>query len=372
MAQSIYDLVTDCTVRITAGNSQGSGFFVAPGLVLTCAHVIEPAQQGGEAIQCAWQGKTYPAEIYAYRDVAYPDLALLKVGVPNHPCVLLAGSAEPFSNLYSYGYGDKEPGGASTTFACEGWAGPQNEQIKFKDGQVRPGMSGSPVLNYDTGSVCGIVQSSRDRSSALGGKALLTSVIFREFPELEKKQQEFHTQDKRWSDALSQAQRQKLGLGWLPTPTVTGTIEVFFSYAHKDEDLKDDIVTALALMRRQKLIENWFDREITAGQQLDQNIAEHLEKARIILLLVSRYFMASDYCYDTEMMRAMQRHTANTARVIPVILSPCDWHDAPFGRLKALPKDGKPITTWSNRDEAFLDVAKELRRVVEDLTKPLQ
>ena len=369
MAQSIYDLVNNCVVRITTGNLQGSGFFVAPGLVLTCAHVIEPAKKVGAPIQVAWQGQLYEGAIYDFRDALFSDLALLKVDIPYHPCVLLAGGAEPFSDLYSYGYADKEPYGASTTFRCEGWAGEQHDMLKFKEGQVRPGMSGSPVLNQETGSVCGIVQFSRDRSSALGGKALLTKAILREFPDLEEKQKEFHTKDKSWSDALTQLQRKKLRLNWLPASTVSGTIEVFFSYAHKDEDLKDDIVTALALMRRQKLIENWFDREITAGQELDSTIAEHLEKARVILLLVSQAFIASDYCYDKEMMRAMQRQDEHTARVIPIILRPCDWHSAPFGKLKALPKDGKPITTWNNRDEALLDVARELRRVVEELNK---
>jgi hypothetical protein len=56
-----------------------------------------------------------------------------------------------------------------------------------------------------------------------------------------------------------------------------------------------------------------------------------------------------------EMVRATERHEAGLAKVIPVIVRPCDWKDAPFGNLLAAPKDGKPITQWANVDEAFLD-----------------
>jgi hypothetical protein len=96
-------------------------------------------------------------------------------------------------------------------------------------------------------------------------------------------------------------------------------------------------------------------------------IDTHVQTAQIILLLVSADFLASDYCYDREMQQAMARHTAGDARVIPVILRPTDWHSAPFGRLQALPTDGRPITRWSDQDEAFLDVAIGIRAVAEQM-----
>jgi hypothetical protein len=74
--------------------------------------------------------------------------------------------------------------------------------------------------------------------------------------------------------------------------------------------------------------------------------------------------MASEYCYDLEMQRAMERHQAGTARVIPIILRPTDWKDTPFSKLQALPKDGKPITTWENQDEAFLNVVQSIRKAI--------
>ena len=369
MVQSIYELVTMCSVRVTVGNAQGSGFFVAPGLVLTCAHVIQSAQKSGAPIQVIWQGKPYLGATYASRDALYPDIALLKVAISNNPCVLLAGSAEPFSDLYSYGYADTEPGGASATFACDGWAGPQNELVKFKVGQVRPGMSGSPLLNRETGSVCGIVQTTLDRSSLLGGKGLLTRVIFREFPELEEAQQAFHTRDKRWSDALTQEQRQKLQLNWLAAPTVPDKLKVFVSYSLKDEALKEEFDDAVVMLRRNNLIESWSYKDITADQEKDVEIQKHLDIANIIILLVSNSFLASNALYEKEMTRAMERHKAGTARIVPIILRYCEWRDTPFGKLLGLPRNGKPIATWSNRDEAFYEVARELRRVVEELKK---
>ncbi len=95
-------------------------------------------------------------------------------------------------------------------------------------------------------------------------------------------------------------------------------------------------------------------------------IDENFKAADIILLLVSADFIASDYCYDIEMQAALERHAAGEARVIPVILRETDWQQAPFGKLQALPKDGRPITSWPNRDKSWKDVAAGIRRVIED------
>lgn len=136
---------------------------------------------------------------------------------------------------------------------------------------------------------------------------------------------------------------------------------VFFSYSHKDEDLRDRLETHLSMLMKQGLIDAWHDRRIKAGDEVDHSIDSNLNAADVILLLVSPDFLASPYCYDVEMQRAMQRHEAREARVIPVILRHCDWHSAPFGKLLAAPKDGKPIKAWSDADEAFLDVVKQIR-----------
>lgn len=145
---------------------------------------------------------------------------------------------------------------------------------------------------------------------------------------------------------------------------------LFFSYSHADEALRDQLEKQLAMLKRQGVITTWHDRRIGAGQELDSSISEHVERDDIILLLVSPDFLASDYCYDREMLRAMGRHEAGDAIVIPVILRACDWHGTPFGKLMAVPTDGKPITQWPDRDQAMLEVAKAVRAAVDRLQTP--
>ena len=119
--------------------------------------------------------------------------------------------------------------------------------------------------------------------------------------------------------------------------------------------------------KAQGLIHAWHDREIGAGQEWEGSIDENLEAANVILLLVSSSFLASPYCRDTEMKRALERHEAGEARVIPIIVRPVDWAGASFGKLQALPKNAEPVTSWSNRDEAWVDVARGIRKAVEEL-----
>lgn len=145
-------------------------------------------------------------------------------------------------------------------------------------------------------------------------------------------------------------------------------ISLFFSYSHADELLRDQLEIQLAMLKRQGAITAWHDRRIGVGQNIDSEIDGRLDDAAIILLLVSPDFLASDYCYDRELMRAMQRHEADEAIVIPVILRPCDWHYAPFGKLLATPTDGRAVTQWPDRDQAFLIVTKAIRDAVGRIT----
>lgn len=150
-------------------------------------------------------------------------------------------------------------------------------------------------------------------------------------------------------------------------PQPKGAIRVFYSYSHKDEKLRDLLATHLDLLKRRKVISTWHDRRIGAGDEWAGQIDEHLKTADIILLLVSANFIASKYCYDIELKLAMKRHRAGEARVIPVILRPCDLTGVPFGKLQSLPKDRRPVTKWQNRDDAFTDIANGIRLVAEEL-----
>lgn len=144
------------------------------------------------------------------------------------------------------------------------------------------------------------------------------------------------------------------------------SVEIFFSYSRKDETLRDELAKQLRHWEREGLITVWHDRNISAGREWTHEIHAHLNSAHIILLLLSPDFLASDYCYSVEVKRAMERHEAGEARVIPVILRPVIWQDAPFGKLQALPTDAKPITDpgWSGLDNAFFNVAQGLHKVI--------
>ena len=112
-------------------------------------------------------------------------------------------------------------------------------------------------------------------------------------------------------------------------------IELFYSYAHNDAALRDELEKHLSLLRREGYT-GWHDRKIPAGKEWADQIDEHLDNAAVILFLVSADFVASDYCWQVEMTRAMERHEAGDAAVIPIILRPCDWKSAPFGKLQGV------------------------------------
>src|SRR5438067_35179 len=111
-------------------------------------------------------------------------------------------------------------------------------------------------------------------------------------------------------------------------------LDVFISYSHKDWPLRDELATHLSNLRRQGLISDWFDGDIAPGAEWKEQILTHLNKAQIILLLISADFMASEFCYSIAMQQAIARHQAKQAKVIPIILRPTDWEGAPFSDLK--------------------------------------
>jgi hypothetical protein len=140
---------------------------------------------------------------------------------------------------------------------------------------------------------------------------------------------------------------------------------VFISYSHKDERLRNELATHLTILQNQKIITFWHDRKITAGSEWGKEIDDNLCKADLILLLVSPDFLASEYCNDIELKLAMDRHRKGEAIVIPIILKPVDWKWAPFAALQACPTNGKAVTKWSNRDEAFTNVLEAIRLVAQ-------
>ncbi|MEH2207255.1 MAG: tetratricopeptide repeat protein, partial [Nostoc sp.] len=142
------------------------------------------------------------------------------------------------------------------------------------------------------------------------------------------------------------------------------SIEVFISYHQKDEELREELERHLVTLLREKLITSWHKREIIAGQEFQDEINKHLKRAGLILLLVSPDFIASEYHWTVEVTRALEQNAAGKARVIPVLLRYADWDNPPIDKLSPLPSNRKPIKSWNDRDEAFLEVVKGIRQEV--------
>lgn len=219
-SQDLDSLLRRCTVRlrIPQDGSQGTGFRVAPGLILTCAHVVETAQAQSVPVEVTSDGRTVSGRIVAFFAKPYPDLALLRCDEgQSHPCVYLNADIVLHDSLYSYGYTDQYPNGDSATFEYEGPTDTgSGALLKLKEGQARPGLSGAPLLNLRTGGVCSIVKSSRDRDSDLGSRAVSVACILPEH-DLVALQQSYHQQNADWLGCLSDEQRRRVP--WQTAPS---------------------------------------------------------------------------------------------------------------------------------------------------------
>ncbi len=150
------------------------------------------------------------------------------------------------------------------------------------------------------------------------------------------------------------------------------TLKIFYCYAREDKLLREEMDLHLSTLKRLNHVITWADHEIAPGEDWARSIDNHLNDANIIFLLVSPNFIGSDYCYGIEMQRALERHERKQARVIPIILRPVDWEDAPFSKLQVLPTNALPVTSWTNRDSAFADIVKNLRPVIKELRNQLK
>lgn len=151
-------------------------------------------------------------------------------------------------------------------------------------------------------------------------------------------------------------------------------MKAFISYSHHDAEFLTSLHQHLAALRRQKLLETWTDREIDAGGVLDEEIATAMGKANLFLLLVSSSFINSDYCYEKEFQKALKKQKSGKALIVPIIVRPCDWEIPELRQFKALPEDGKAVHSkhWHSADEAFADVVKGLRTLIEKRRKKVE
>jgi len=190
-----------------------------------------------------------------------------------------------------------------------------------------------------------------DSCEAVGGpKRFPRAFVFDRVPQPALPHAEVHDNFKHWNNAAMAS------ASIVPPP-----LELFYSYAHTDEDLRAKLEKHLAALQRVQLISGWSDRKILPGTEWAAEIQAAMERAGIILLLISADFLASEYCYNIELPFALKRHQAGSAIVIPVLLRPVEWKDTPFAALQALPDGARAVTLWPNQDEAFAEIAARLR-----------
>lgn len=222
-SDQLISLLERCTVRLTTPSTSGTGFFVAPGLILTCAHVVENSQSNQTTVTVEWGGRTYYAKILRSLP-SYPDLALLKSedAPATYPCVFLHEAVKKRDEVYSYGYTKDYPQGEPATFKVEGETGDPVKLLTFKLGQAKEGFSGAPIYNFRTGCVCGVMSITKGQNTLLGGRGIPTSVVLERFGELETLQKEFHNKDHHWYDLLPESEVKPFG--WQELCTICNKI----------------------------------------------------------------------------------------------------------------------------------------------------
>ncbi len=141
-------------------------------------------------------------------------------------------------------------------------------------------------------------------------------------------------------------------------------MKAFISYSHADEAMLIKLKTHLAHLERERLLTSWTDQEISAGGRLNENISENLRDADLFIALLSPDYIASNYCYEKEFLKAIEMVKNGELIIVPIVIEPCEWLSTPFKDFKALPKDGKAISEWQNFNTAFLNVIQELRKLI--------
>jgi len=150
-----------------------------------------------------------------------------------------------------------------------------------------------------------------------------------------------------------------------PSLAISG-VKVFISYAHKDEQIKEELTKHFSGLIRSKRIIAWNDRKILPGEEWDTAIRTALEEADIVICLISADFMASNYINDVEIGRTIKRHNQGLTKLIPILARPCDFVNSSLSHIQALPRDARPISIWENRDEAFVNIVNEFKKIIGD------
>jgi hypothetical protein len=141
---------------------------------------------------------------------------------------------------------------------------------------------------------------------------------------------------------------------------------VFVSYSHQDEKFREELELQLTILKNKGYLDWWTDKKLIPGDEWEKVILDQLEKADVILLLVSSYFLASPFCWGEELPKAIKRHDEGSARVVPIFVRVCVPEETPIEKLHGVPRKDRPISTWKDRHKAWAIVAAGIQKAVEE------
>lgn len=349
--------------------------------IITCAHVIEAETNKGKAEKIrvdSLYGKR-DAEIISIGSRIDLDLAVLAVKDLKSPPLLSPSShitekmpvKIPGTQLITEAKIPKTEtleGHLGKTIRLGRWR--ESWIIEQLDRKELQGYSGSPAIDLND-NVFGIVSTEQGEGCIALSLSVLKDLTIKDDEQKHTSLIQFISQlPNNISSTSNETEQGKKPV--METPSFNSganeTVKVFVSYVSEDESLRKEFEKHLKPMVRDGLIAIWYADNIEAGTEKIKEAKKQLDLARIILLLVSPDFLGSDYHYDVEMARAIERHEANTAMVIPIILRYTGgWEKTKFHKLQALPRDGKPVKQSQDRDEAFSKIAGEIRNIAEGL-----
>lgn len=145
-------------------------------------------------------------------------------------------------------------------------------------------------------------------------------------------------------------------------------LKFFISYSHKDEKFKDELLSHLSGLKSKGVLEEWHDGKIIPGQEWDKKIKEKLRRSDVVLLLVSHYFMNSDYINNTELSIINERYENEEVLIVPIIIRPCDLDSLDIKKFQALPKNAKPLESWEKINEGYLNVVKGIKKLINNFS----
>jgi hypothetical protein len=140
--------------------------------------------------------------------------------------------------------------------------------------------------------------------------------------------------------------------------------KVFIAYSHLDTRYRHDLEDQLTLLSRKGQVQWWSEHQLIPGEEIENVISEALSGADVIILLISIHFLSNSFCWSQQLEKAIDRHDRGEAVVIPVFVRPCAWEGTPIEKLQGVPRRGKAISRWSDKHEAWTQVARGIEQAL--------